>query len=739
MIIRILYSVLIVLVIFSGLNCSTKLPEQKLDQTASQRGEQFGYQISPPEADLPLAQGRKKKTASEENDDCLIWWCEGTYKIRPKQTLPDAKKETIEISAARNEYEPFQLIIYPKRDITLKEISITDFTQHITDNPAQQSSKLCAGQNTLPADNIEIFLEEYVPIIRTTSRVSERKDVRLGPWPDPLLPVEVKRLTGSYGGSIGGSNSLPLKLPPIIPSHLKVPLPLEHSENHNFWFNIYVPSQTPAGDYEAKIRIKTAESSGSISAKGGSAEGTGKQGKDCIREIPVQLHIFDFTLPQETHTRTAYGVNINNDWHNLKEPSDFRLVYDLYLQVLHKHRICPYEPMAYYPMKITKITPIKHDEPSGRLGEVGESPVPDGTTSGQQSRRGASGDKVIDYEVLFDFSEFDKGAEYYLDKLGFNSFNFPIVANYNGNQVFNMDTIIRNDEHKLIARKILNAEIKHLEEKGWLKKAYCYWIDEPDTNNIPLDYVKDGFKFLKENTPGLKRLLTLNIKPAPDSRYFDYVNLWVPILHLLDLEKAKARQAFGEEVWWYVCCSPREPYPNNFIDHPAINHRIRYWMMEKYNIQGDLYWSTTWWNYRNPYEDAASYSDKTKQSSYGNGDGLLLYPPVKTPLKEPEGTVVGPVKEKSLSEPLISAPFSSIRLELIREGLEDREYFWLLKQEINRVRTRLPQEKLKDAETLLSEPDNLIRSLRDFEKDPQKIYQSRLKIALMIEELNKIK
>ncbi|MFH0889274.1 MAG: DUF4091 domain-containing protein [Planctomycetota bacterium] len=613
MIVRILYSVLIVSVIFSGLNCTAKLSEQKpnahIQNTISETKppQQFGYPIS-------------------ENDDCLIWWCEGTYKVRPKQILPSSKKKTIKISAARNEYEPFQLIIYPKQNITIDKISITDFSN---------------TQNILPADkNIEIFMEDYVPIIRAFNRASERKDDRLGLWPDPL-----------------------------IPSYLKIPLLLEHSENRSFWFNVYIPSKTPAGDYEAKIGIKTAESSNPI-------------------EIAVKLHIFDFTLPQETHTRTAYEVNINNDWHNLKEPSDFRLAYNLYLQTLYKHRICPYDPMAYYPIKITKITPIKNE------------------------------DKIVDYEILFDFSEFDKGAEYYLDKLGFDSFNFPIDTNYNGNQAF-------TDEYKLIARKIFSAEIKHLEEKGWLKKAYCYWIDEPDipAHNIPIDYVKDGFKFLKENAPGLKRLLTFSRTPTPDSKYFDFVNLWVPVMHQIDIERAKERQALGEEVWWYVCCAPREPYPNNFIDHPAINHRIRYWMMEKYNIQGDLYWSTTFWNYRNPYEDATTYTDKTKQESYGNGDGVLLYPPVKTPPKEP----------------LISAPVSSIRLELIREGLEDREYFWLLKQEINRVRSRLSQRKLKDAEALLNEPDNLIRNLRDFEKDPQKIYQSRLKLALMIEELNKIK
>jgi hypothetical protein len=46
--------------------------------------------------------------------NCSVWWCEGTYKISQKRALPKAKAKEAHISAARNEYEPFQIVLHPK-------------------------------------------------------------------------------------------------------------------------------------------------------------------------------------------------------------------------------------------------------------------------------------------------------------------------------------------------------------------------------------------------------------------------------------------------------------------------------------------------------------------------------------------------------------------------------------------------------------------------------------------------
>jgi len=554
-----------------------------------------------------------------ENEDYALWWSISANKILAKKKPVGMNQNGIQISAARNEYESFQLVMFTKRDIRVENISVSNFT---------------AGKNKFLSDkNVEILKVDYVPVINPTDALGQS-----GNWPDPLMPVTFSDTS---------------------------PLALKGNENHIFWFNIYVPEKANAGNYTAYIRIKLFKS-------------------NLISEVPLQLRVYNFTLPKETHTRTAYGVNVNNDWHRLEKPEDFRTLYDSYLQVLYKRRICPMNPMAYAPVKVNLI------------------PIKDGET-------------VLDYKVDLDFSEFDKAGEYYLDQLGFNAFNFPIATEYEGLKAF-------NEDYKRQAKKIFGAQINHLRQKNWLSKAYCYWIDEPDLNNTPISYVQDGMKFLKEVAPELKRLLTLCKAPAPDARYYDMVNLWAPVMSCFSNEAAQARQLRSEEVWWYVCTVPRTPYANNFIDHPALEHRMRYWMMEKYNVQGDLYWTTTFWSYRNPYEDASSYVDANAKDSYGNGDGLLLYPPTKTPPKEA----------------LMAPPNPSIRLEMIRDGLEDREYFWVLRQEIARIKTTAQYDKaknlLKEAEWIKQEPNVLIKSLKEFEKDPLKLYHSRQKVALMIEK-----
>ena len=92
--------------------------------------------------------------------------------------------------------------------------------------------------------------------------------------------------------------------------------------------------------------------------------------------------------------------------------------------------------------------------------------------------------------------------------------------------------------------------------------------------------------------------------------------------------------------------------------------------------------------------------------------------------------------------PVIKAPVDSIRWEMIREGLEDREYFWLLKQELARVQA-LNRQNLQPvivpAQKMLISPDEIITSLTEYDRDPQQLYRLRTDLARTIEKLQQIK
>jgi hypothetical protein len=432
--------------------------------------------------------------------------------------------------------------------------------------------------------------------------------------------------------------------------------------NQPIWITAYLPRGIRSGIYRSSISIELME---------GDGKGSGLL-------IPVELRAFGFDLPDAVSLRTAYGIGIDNDWHRLRGREQVEEVWDLYMRTCRRYHISPYSPDSYARIRWEMEPP----------SEQGEAP-----------------------NFRYDFSDFDRAMGRYLDEFKFNGFNFVILPEELGGQKRFSEGYIS------LYKKLMAPIIEHLKERGWLEKAYCYWVDEPSPEIYP--DVKRGMEAIKEACPGVRRLLTINHETAPSPTFYGFVDIWVPIFHLFDPEKARERKLLGEEVWWYVCTGPKAPYPNNFIDHPAITHRIRYWMAGKWDLDGDLYWSMTYyrgkgWRPWNPWEDAQS---ETPEGGYwGNGDGRLLYPPTKIPPKEG-------------SDPVIAPPIPSIRLALISEGIEDFEYISILKKLIGSGKG---SEKARNA---LKALDRLIRSQTEYETNPKELYLERRRIAEAIEEL----
>lgn len=69
-------------------------------------------------------------------------------------------------------------------------------------------------------------------------------------------------------------------------------------------------------------------------------------------------------------------------------------------------------------------------------------------------------------------------------------------------------------------------------------------------------------------------------------------------------------------------------------------------------------------------------------------------------------------------------------------GLEDYEYFWLLKQASERVRTQRGETDLvKQASVLLGIPAEISKDLTHFTTDPRPLLEHRDRVARMIEQL----
>jgi len=266
----------------------------------------------------------------------------------------------------------------------------------------------------------------------------------------------------------------------------------------------------------------------------------------------------------------------------------------------------------------------------------------------------------------------------------------------------------------------------HLEESGWMGKAYFCWFDEPAEKDY--DFVRETNELLHSVVPELTILLT----EQPEPELFGYVDIWCPLTSKYDEKIAGERRAKGERLWWYVCTTPKEPFCTLFIDHDAVELRTLIWQSWKYGVEGLLVWRTNYWTssaafpppqQQNPYSDPMSYREsygmKAGEIGYwGNGDGRFVYPP------------------KSVFEsakPNLEGPVSSIRWEMLREGLEDYEYFWLLRELVEKLSvSRRADPRLKEVSSLLQVPDDVCRSLTDYCRTPGPIYRHRQRMAAAI-------
>lgn len=501
------------------------------------------------------------------------------------------------------------------------------------------------GGATIPAENIKLLQVYYHFVDHPTDRTGVRDY-----WPDALPPLDK-------------------------------PLNVAAGENQPLWVLVHVPADAKAGDYTGQVELK--------------AEGF-------AATVPVQLHVWNFTLPERNHLDTAFGLSpaMAFQYHQVKTPEDKRKLLDLYFQSFAEHRISPYDPTALDHIRVKFLPEAK--PPCAEL----------------------------------DFAAFDAAMTRAVNQYHFTNIRLPIQGMGGGTFHERYEPQIgRFGESTPQYQATFSSYVKqlesHLRDKGWLDMAYIYWFDEPD----PKDYafVRSGMERLKRYAPGLKTMLT----EEPVDALAGPVDIWCPVTPNYDHQAAEKRRAHGERFWWYVCCGPKAPYCTLFIDHPATELRVWLWQTWQRDVRGILVWESNYWTSsaaypdapQNPYEDPMGYvsgysTPKGTKRFWGNGDGRFLYPPLAAAVPGASGP--GPV---------LQPPVSSLRWEMLREGIEDYEYLYLLRDLLAKHRDRLSPERAKQFESLLQVPETITRDMTTFTTDPVTIYTHRKAVAEAIEQL----
>lgn len=469
----------------------------------------------------------------------------------------------------------------------------------------------------------------------------------------------------------------PDALPP-----LREPLDVPAGNNQPLWLLVYVPKDAAAGDYSGSVSLR---------AQGFAAE------------VPLRLHVWDFALPETNHLETAFGFSPWTifEYHNVKTEDDRRKILDMYFESFSRHRISPYDPAPLDDIRVKFVS-----DATPPRAEV-------------------------------DFTAFDAAMERAVRRFHFTGLRLPIEGMGGGTfhdrvepkiGVFGEDT----PQYKAMFASYVKQLEDHLRQKGWLGMTYIYWFDEPEPKDY--DFVRRGFERLKQNAPGLGTMLT----EEPVDALAGPVNIWCPITPNYDHAQAQRRRAAGDRFWWYVCTGPKAPYCTLFIDHPATELRVWHWQTWQRGIVGTLVWSSNYWTSdsafpdrpQNPYDDPMGYvsgysTPKGSKQYWGNGDGRFIYPPLAAAVPSPS------------AGPVIEPPVSSIRWEMLREGVEDYEYLYLLRELLAASRTKLSAAEIARYNALLEVPASITSDMTTFAKDPSAIYARRAEIAAAIEQLMK--
>ncbi len=455
-------------------------------------------------------------------------------------------------------------------------------------------------------------------------------------------------------------------------------LTVSRGRNQGLWVSVHVPEDTEAGIYAGKLKVST------------------NQGEVIV---PIEVTVYDFAIPKYATLRSALGIWTNEIrlYNKLVKPEQELTTWDKWMKNFAEHRISPNSFFPYAPIGF--------------------------------SFEGEPGDR----KVKLDWTAFDKAAEQFLDGYNLSSFQLPINGlgwgRFDDRHTGEMDgNKAGTPEYERLMADYLGQIQSHLKDKGWLSKAYVYWYDEPEEIDYP--FVIEFDQKLKKYAPELKRLLT----EQPESPLYGNVDIWCGVTSNWSKKAINERNAAGDEVWWYICCGPRAPYVGEFIDHPGTEMRLWIWQTWQYNVKGILIWTTDWWtsaaafpdSLQNPWTDAMSYVDgnntpKGTRISWGNGDGRFLYPPRRDP--------------NTATEPYTGDPISSTRWEALRDGMEDYEYFNMLKNLIAEKSSKMPAGTKAKAEKLLIVPEAISKDLTHFTTDPRLMLEHRNKIARMIEYL----
>ena len=650
--------------------------------------------------------GATKVKLPVETQDCIIWATNGMVKIKRDDVPEKISEKEICIRVAKNEYEPFQLVITPKRDLKEVDVRVSDLVND--------------EGNVIGKDNIQIFSEYYL----TVELPSRQVDLPTPQdWPDPLPPFkrfDLKKETG----------------------------------NQPIWFDVYVPKGTPAGKYSGLIEIRRESTKPTIiplrvivydfeladENHGRSVQWHSIYPKNFSKNISLMesfgdINILDaawliekdgedWVYSQERVSKSIKQSILNGtkEWRDCRIEARVKIVRAG--NFLNGILIRWQDSNNYYLLGLRDYGEVDHiyftrtnngkgttlwaDSrlDKGTIGKgqgyaklkveardnkfkiylndrmmtevVDNDPIPAGS-AGLHSQnahvhftdvRVQCGDTEIFDNFANKLTDIDGNTDGWTIPLH-NPEYFEEVAKYkrillDHRQVpLDIDLPLtsaaakeylkdprvsdfRVPGHLCRTRRDLEVLVEYLKENDLLGKALHYYIGEPVASQYEL--LRKRGELLRSVEPRLRHLSSAPVIPE----LIGCINVWAGG----DATQGSKRQKFGEESWFYA-------NPDLMLDMPAVRTRSVWWKQVKYNFDG--YWGDDSMNYWHHVGDPWEEALWSKLPSHRMNGSCFIYPGGKVGLDD-----------------LVP----SIRLKVMREAVEDYEYMWLLGNRIDQLKEK---------------------------------------------------
>ncbi len=219
--------------------------------------------------------------------------------------------------------------------------------------------------------------------------------------------------------------------------------------------------------------------------------------------------------------------------------------------------------------------------------------------------------------------------------------------------------------------------ITYAKSKGFFDRLFYYPIDEPGSNQSQWNSLIASAQALHSADANARIIITSDIDEATTAGATSDIDIFVPVINYLD-DKSGGTYAGNQRpkydswlagksnrlLWSYQSCMSHgcgncgdattdsyfTGWPQMVIDSTAVQDRAFPWVAFNLDVTGELYFDTT-------HQLTTAWDPDGQCDFSGSGDGTIFYPG--------KPSVIGGTQD---------IPIESIRMKLIREGMEDYEY-----------------------------------------------------------------